>query len=72
MGENEDIPENVKDIIGKKSVVDVSGSSDQDFNTGDELSCVIGASIVGDDFLRLQKVTYPVCLTCCMLSLHCD
>ena len=52
MGDNEDIPENVRDLFGKKTVIEVSPPNDQDFNTSDDVS-----SIAGDEAIKLQKVT---------------
>lgn len=56
VGENEDIPENIKDIIVKKPI-DVSGPSDQESNMSDEF-----CSVIGDESLRLQKVSTQLVL----------
>lgn len=52
VGDNEDIPENVRDIFGKKPAIEISTPNDQDLNMSDEVS-----PVAGDEALKLQKVT---------------
>ncbi|KAL5475572.1 hypothetical protein EMCRGX_G025402 [Ephydatia muelleri] len=50
VGDNEDIPENVRDIFGKKPAIEISTPNDQDLNMSDEVS-----PVAGDEALKLQK-----------------